>query len=124
MALEKSISRSDNKVKGEFPKSYWRITNIRMENGKFFVEVKGYCDVEARKLDTSESSGPMMPGMSGEINITNKSLNFAEGLLPQATLKTINESSRLKHCVYLYLKSIDEFRNATDIFESGQNIPL
>ena len=122
MGLQKSITRDENTVKGIFSAAYFKVQNIRNESGKFYVEVRGYCDKGARDLESSQV-GPMYPG-SGEVKIASKSYTFAEDQLPIPTIQASKESDRLKHCVYNWLKTQDDFRTATSIFEDGQNIPL
>lgn len=122
MGLQKSLARADNTVKGLFPTSYSKISNIRMENGKVILDVKTYCDYDARKLETGEQSGPM-PGMQN-CHVLQKSFNFADTALPSPTLQTSSEASRLKHVCYLWLKTSDDFRTATDVLEAGQNVPV
>lgn len=122
MALKKALARADNRVKGDFQNSYWKIYSIRNENGKINIDIRCYVDQDARKLDLGET-GPMMPG-SGDITVTNKNYSFVEGQLPSPTLQTQSESSRLKHVCYLWLKLQDDFRLADDVLEAGQNTEI
>lgn len=119
MALKKVLARADNRVKGDFQNSYWKISSIRNENGKINIDIKCYVDQDARKLDLGQS-GPMMPG-SGDITVSSKNFSFDEGQLPSPIYQTTSESSRLKHVCYLWLKNQDDFRNSVDVLEAGQN---
>jgi hypothetical protein len=123
MALSKSIARSDNKVKFPFTSSYHKINSIKMENGKIQINVKGYADAEARQLDTPSSS-PMPSPMDQTVAILEKTYSLDMSLLPSATLKTLNEADRIKHCCYIYLRAQDDYRTASDVFEANQNVPL
>lgn len=122
MALKKLSSRSDNKVKFPFENAYHKINSIKFENSKITIGVKVYADRDARLLDVG--SNPMMGPMNNDVHISEKNYSCELNALPSATLKTLNESDRIKHVCYLYLREQDDFRTASNVMETGQEVAI
>ena len=121
MALVKQTERADNRLKFLFPNSYYRIVAVRFENGKVSMSVKGFGDEESRRTVLTGTPSPM-DRIDNSINI--REYSFSEPDLPSPALVTANESDRIKHCCYRWLKTQPEFTGATDKFENSQNTAL
>jgi hypothetical protein len=121
MAIKISSLRSENKAYFEFPNFYIRLKSISNNSGILNVFLSGYADKIARNRDTEQTQP--MPGQNTVV-LYEKNVQILESNLPNPIYKTKNVFDMLKHCVYLYMKSLPEFSSGTDVLEDGQNTPV
>lgn len=114
MALKKALKRSENRVRGEFPAAYFRISRANLEeNNRVRFVVHAYVDAAARKHD------PIVvdrgPG-AGENRtwISEKEYEVASAELPATEAVVASPTDALKASCYLWLKQKSEFATAED----------
>jgi len=120
MALKKALLRSENKVKGDCPNSYWRVMAVDlMENGSNRIRVAAFIDSDARKLalDPAQTPATPMPHMMrgpGDMSavIAENTYEAALPAAPDGTYATLQEQA--KAAAYVYLKTHADFAGAVD----------
>lgn len=120
MAIKQSLSRSDNRIKAEFPAAYFRVMSVEMrEDGSSRIRVAAFADADARKLALAADAGGAahMPGMMrgpGETNATiwEKTFDATLGAAPEKTYANLQEQA--KAAAYLHLKALPEFTTGED----------
>jgi len=112
MGLKRQLLRTDVKCNGLFPDAYFKIDNVRLEEGKVRFRLRGYCDQVARKMITTTNDRPM-PNENAS-HIYEEDFSCQESELPVAIKTGLTATDMLKHCCYLWLKAQSKFAAATD----------
>ena len=120
MGLKRALNRNENRNLFPYPDAYFRVENVNSSNGNLSFSVYGYPDKESRDgLNDGEFSPPPVP-MGGERDriIFDRGYNVPASQLivpavqPGGTLDDV-----MKRAVYSHLKTLDEWKTSTDVFE-------
>lgn len=106
MAIQKSIVNPDGIVT-----SYHRVVQVSsLINDSITIEVESYIDRSAREQQIAFMEAQKLGTEEGSVPYTSASFYVADYV----------ESGMTVVQAYAYLKSLDKFSGAVDVFESGQ----
>lgn len=125
MGLERALSRSENRNIFPYPDAYFRVENVNSSNGNLSFSVYGYPDKESRDgLITDDSAMPVPPMMHGserERIIFDRGYSVSSNQLSVPAVQPGEKlDDMMKRAVYAHLKTLDEWKTSTDVFESSQ----
>lgn len=124
MGLKRALNRSENRNIFPYSDAYFRVENVNSSNGNLSFSVYGYPDKESR--DGTSNDGPLAPipmPMGGEREriIFDRGYSVPVNLLAVPVTQPGDKLDDLmKRTIYAYLKTLDEWKTSTDVFESGQ----
>jgi hypothetical protein len=114
MGLKKQSLRNDNAVKYDFNNAYYKILSFHQNGDNFIVSVAGYADKQAS--DSQPKKDHFMPHeVAGYI--WQKTFQIKQADIPEGKKQSKSAIDLMKHCLYLYLKTTEEFSNSEDVIE-------
>lgn len=124
MGLKRALNRNENRNLFPYPDAYFRVDNVNSSNGNLSFSVFGYPDKESR--DGTSNDAPLAPipmPMNGERDriIFDRGYSVPANQLSAPTVQPGEMlDDVMKRAVYAHLKTFDEWKASTDVFESGQ----
>jgi len=125
MGLKRTLNRSENRNIYPYPDAYFRVENVNSSNGNLSFSVYGYPDKGSRDGvvagDPAMPVPPMMHGGERDRIIFDRGYSVPAS---QLSVPTVQPGEKLndvmKRAVYAHIKTLDEFKASTDVFEDGQ----
>lgn len=114
MGFKKQSSREDNATKYNYPEAYYKILSFNQNGDNFIVTVAGYGDKQSSEMQPKKDH--YLPHENNGY-IWQQVFQVKTQEIPQGKKESKSAVDLMKHCLYLYLKTRDEFSNAEDVIE-------